>query len=280
MKGVDVFLESFWREGEEALESLQKNQFQIITATNVLAHNTNPKEFLRLAAYYLDWEGIMVLEFPYARDLVLRNEFDTIYHEHASYFLANSLWKLLDDTGLYVRFIHVIEVHGGSLRIILARCHPGQENKYHSGSLSEIISTEKKLGLHTLHHYNLFTSKVQKLRQDVIGFSRRLVAEKRTLCGFGASGKSSVFLSYTGLPLSFIVDETPAKVGKFSPGSQIPIKELDAIQFHEGPLDIFIFAWNCLAECLDKLRSLRNPKQEDTFITYVPSLDRSPLHTL
>jgi len=280
VEGVDVvvdnFIQRYWDKFTSA--QLQGRQFEVITATNVLAHNTNPKKFLQLAVPHLDWEGIMVLEFPYSRDLIEHVEFDTIYHEHVSYFNANSFWKLLEGTGLYVQYIEIIEVHGGSLRVFLSRCHPTEENKYHTGNLSAIIAKEKSLGLHSVRPYDEFSDKVEQLRYDVQTLCSDMLRRQRILCGFGASGKSSVFLNYTSLPLKFIVDETPAKIGKFSPGWHVPIVGLDYLMQEAGPLDIFIFAWNCLSECLDKLRLMRDPTIDDQYIIYVPKLEFRKLH--
>jgi SAM-dependent methyltransferase len=270
----DLFFESAWNEGL-VRHSKDYNYVRplVITATNVLAHNDNPKQFINLIYQDLPHDGFAVIEFPYAKDLLKHCEFDTIYHEHISYFNVNSFRHLLQGTGLYIAEIQEMLVHGGSLRIMLRRCEKWAEEGLHSESVWDLVEAEKNGGLLNHETYNAFQDRVNKLTNWLNVNIESSREEGRAVIGFGASGKSTVILNYGGIHLDCIVDETPSKVGKLSPGMNIPIVPLEYLRQYVGYLDIVVMAWNCWSECCQKIKQSVNAVTTVRVIRYIPHLE-------
>lgn len=268
-QGVDFFINDHWWE-----HIFMGRQFDLITATNVLAHNDYPERFLRLIAARLSARGKVVLEFPYAMELILQRQFDTIYHEHVSYFTAHSLRQLIRGTGLYVIEADEFGIHGGSLRIVLKPCQTGDEVEL-SVPLKRFIQHEEVAKLNQVETYTEFGLSVDRVCFSIAELLRQDRQEGRTLIGFGASAKSSVFLNYTNIPVEYLVDETPSKIGKYSPGKLVPIRSLEQLTNENRPLGIIIFSWNCLEESLYKIRKARGDKiSQDVYYVYVPYFQR------
>lgn len=269
---IDYFYEQQWN--EQLVKQFQGTDiwFDIICGTNVLAHNDYPKEFLRFCWKCLKpSSGIIVLEFPYARELIQHKEFDTIYHEHISYFNVNSFLNLLDETGLYVREVYTNAVHGGSIKFYLMACPYGTERHWHTNELARLIMDEQDAGLNSIGTYTTFQWKVNEAKEQLRNVVQQQREQGRGIVGFGASGKGSVLLNYCDINLDYIVDETPVKIGKYSPGKKIPIVPLSRLQEDLRPLAHLVLSWNCMRESLDKIWNARkNPA--DTYIQYVPNV--------
>lgn len=274
--GIDFFMEGLWSEQLISHYQIYPKSFDIITATNVLAHNDNPKFFLRLASEVLRDEGVMVVEFPYARDVLTRCEFDTIYHEHISYFLINPFLKLLEGTGLYVSEFRIIEIHGGSLRLVLRTCNLHKEESLHCvGIKAEAAREYDDFRLSTTDFFDDFQGRVDTLKKDLILEINKCRKENNgVLVGFGASGKSSVILNYCELKPMCILDETPSKIGLISPGMDIPIYHPDFVSKQYIPMIFLIMSWNCMEETLQKIHKHRLlTSQQDIGVTYVPRVE-------
>ena len=268
---TDQFFESPWNAELRYNKDFTSVKADLITATNVLAHNDNPKEFLRNVAYKLESDGIFVVEFPYARDMIKHCEFDTIYHEHISYFNANSFRHLCKNTGLYVYQVNELGVHGGSLNFVLRPCQAGHEDGLHCEKLWDLIENECQIGLLNLATYNEFQKKVDSLSNWLRTTVNQSVEEGRSVIGFGASGKSTVVLNYTKVKPERIIDQTPSKIGKLSPGLDIPIFPLESLRSMTGYYDVVILAWNCYDECCVKIQMNMHPDAKVRVIRYAPS---------
>lgn len=273
--------EMYWGSGGVPMDWMGK--FHIITATNVLAHNAYPKQFMRDARKCIHYRGIMVLEFPYAKDLINECLFDTMYHEHVSYFLMSSFHALIKDTGWAIEKANVIGVHGGSLRIILRPCILGCEFA-HDENVRTMKNDEQSLRLYTVEPYNQFENNVDSIRHRLYELIKQdSVNDPFIVAGFGASGKGTVMLNKFNLPMQYILDETPAKQGLLSPGKDIPVYGLEYLRDNTQPrrTKFVIMSWNCLRESIDKLKTNHpDQKRGDTFITYVPELKEEKLFPL
>lgn len=265
---VDQFIIGGWNQRSA---EVMKSQFDIICGTNVLAHNDYPKDFLRYCETALINNGIAVFEFPYAKDLITYCEFDTYYHEHISYFSINSFINLLDDTGLFISKLVQNGVHGGSIRFYLEKCIKGKERSSHC---QEVKGSQRLEGLTPLT--NMETYKSFQWKVNNIAMKLRYEAEKVKLQGlgfvaFGASGKGSVLLKYCNLHPDYIVDETPSKIGKYSPEIDIPIVDLQRLKEDDRILCHLILSWNCMEESLNKIWQKRK-NEYDLFLSYVPEV--------
>ncbi len=256
---------AFWTAGFAA--SLGR-KFDIITAQNVFAHVPDPSDFLAGCAACLAPGGVVLIEFPYSLELVARNAFDTVYHEHLSYFLAGSLARLVDRSPLYIADVTRSPIHGGSIRFAL-RQRPGKNNSL----VADLIQTERDLGMFDLGTYRRFRIQVaanrRRFRALVAGMRSR--AEK--VVGYCAAAKGVVALGYFGVDLDYVVDDTPLKQGKLIPGKNIPIVSSDVLACEPGRLNIVVLAWNLLPEITARIHALRGTG--DNLVSYVPEVAQS-----
>lgn len=244
-KSIETITE-FWsyRLTEQLLSTHGKAQ--LITATNVFAHVDRIYDFLNGISNILTFDGIAVLEFPYLVDFIERKEFDTVYFEHLSYFLLKPLRFAASKAGLGITHISRQDIHGGSLRIVL------QKNRPHCKRLEQGIQEEKNLGYHTFDRYSQWSFEIQ----DVIYNFRNWVVQHCAddiIYGFAASAKGNTLLNACGLNskhIYAIIDQTPEKIGRFSPGTGIPIYDIDALS--EEPDYLVLLAWNFTEEIVNK----------------------------
>ncbi len=220
----------------------------LITATNVFAHVDNVKEFIQAVKYVLKPGGVLVLEFPYLIDFIENGEFDTVYFEHLSYFSVYPLTLLCEQAGLSVLNVEQQDIHGGSIRVTIGHGEPDEtvgvyvkiERKYYS-------RINKYIGFAEDVHLSIsnFNAGINKLK--VSGYK---------IAGFAASAKGNTLLNCAGISvgsMSYIVDQTPEKIGKYSPGTHIPIVSM--LELERSPPDyLVILSWNFAEEIIDKCR--------------------------
>lgn len=240
-------VDEFWNEETAARVPAS----DVITATNVLAHVDDIKQFVRLAKERLReyTRGIMVVEVPYLPEILCGNEFDTIYHEHLSYFLLKPLVRLFSDEGVPIFKAEFQDIHGGSLRIYASPYNYPVEN-----SVESILGYEMNNGFYSFNKYQSFAKNIQIIMDDLPFLLFSLQQEGRKVMGFGASAKGISLLNYCGVDNSMIhsiVDETPEKQGHETPGTRIPIVPFDAFN-KESPDYILLLAWNFKEELIRK----------------------------
>jgi hypothetical protein len=261
-KGLEV-VEGYWPQARAEVQG----KFDLITAANVLAHMADPCAFLKAALECLTDQGIMVLEFPYCREMILRSEWDTIYHEHLSYFLVSPLLKLLSRVHATVSQVRLVPVHGGSLR--LAVC-PGDQARHCPEALA-LAKAERQDGLLGWPGYKAFARRADETCKRLAGLVGSLVAEGQKVIAYGASAKGNTLLNRCPLPLAYIVDDNPLKHGCLTPGRNIPIRS-PAVVLEEGPgLCVLLLAWNFAREIVGNLRAWR-PGKGDRVIHHVPEV--------
>jgi novobiocin biosynthesis protein NovU/D-mycarose 3-C-methyltransferase len=208
----------------------------------------------------------VVIEVPYCREMILCCEWDTIYHEHLSYFLVAPLLRLLGELGATVTHARFLAVHGGSLRLALQR-KPGP----HCAEVLALAEAERRDGLHALDTYKQFASRVEATCQELRRLIEPLAAGGQRIIGYGASAKSSTLLNHCPLPLAYIIDDNPLKHGYLTPGRHILICPPERV-LDEGPgLHVLLLAWNFAREILRNWRSWR-PGRGDRVIHYVPEV--------
>lgn len=210
----------------------------LITATNVFAHVDDVTEFLQAAKHALKPGGVLVMEFPYLIDFIEKSEFDTVYFEHLSYFSIYPLTLLCEKLGLCVMNVEKQDIHGGSVRVTIGRGNS-------DGSVFEFVFNERR-------HYSLI-DRYQEFAEDVEVTIKKfrdglnkLKSQGNKIAGFAASAKGNTLLNSSLVDLgtvSYIVDETPEKIGKYSPGTFIPIVSM--MDMMRNPPDyLVILSWN------------------------------------
>ena len=215
----------------------------------------------------LDKNGVFIFEVPYLVDLIKKLEFDTIYHEHLSYFSILPLLKLVEQFGLEIFDIRKQSVHGGTLRIFVSK-----KNNYSiNDSVKIFIDDEYSLGLDKIEFYHKFSTNIIKLKKNLIELLLRLKNENKSIFGYGASAKGNVLLNFCDIAnenLDFIIDTTPLKQGKFTPGTHIPIIPPEKI-LEKGKNDVaLLLAWNYADSILKKEELFR--KNGGKFLIPVP----------
>ena len=200
-------------------------------------------------------ESVFIIEAPYLVDMLSKVEFDTIYHEHLSYFSVCPLIHLFAMFGMGIVDIERISTHGGSLRVYVKK-----GLKSSSPNVMSLRDNEVSLKLLTLEPYKLFAKNTYSIREELKHLLSDLKAEGSVISGYGASAKSSVLLNYCKIgmeTLDYVSDTTPLKQGCYTPGTHIPIYSED--HFHKFPPDYaLLLAWNYADDILKKEKGYRN----------------------
>lgn len=268
LNGIETILGYF--DSKLAKKTVKKyGNAKVITATNVIAHIQNLHEVIKGGEILLDDDGIFVMHFPYSYDLIKDNLFDTIYHEHLSYFSVKSLLALEKDSSLEIFDIHKSDLDGGSLRVFWKK-RKNNKLKIKSDVINKFINEEKKFGLHSIETYKKFEERVENLKRNTLLKLKNLKSKKKQIVGYGAAAKANVLLNYFNINnkvIDYIVDSTPYKQGLFTPGAHIPIFSEDKI-YETNPDYVLIFAWNFSKEIMDKNRKYK--KNGGKFILVEP----------
>ena len=229
---------------------------KIITAFNVFAHVNDIHSFVEGAKILLDKEGYFIIESPHLLKLIERIEFDTVYHEHLSYLSVKPLKKLMEMHGLRLAKVKEFDIHGGSIRLYVEH----KEGKDTSdGSVQKIIMKEESGGLYSPIAYTEFQKKVKKIKEDLVEALIQIKKDGKVVAGFGASAKGSTLLNYCGIGtdlVRYIVDDTPEKKNKMTPGKRIPILGRDAL-FYDKPDYLLLLAWNFAEEIIEKTKDYK-----------------------
>ncbi len=202
-------------------------------------------------------EGILTLEFPHLLRLIERNEFDTIYHEHYSYFSLLTTVRILEEHGLRVFDVDELASHGGSLRVYACRA----ESQTHlvTPSVRKVMEEEEKARLDTAEGYKRFGQQVKQTKFALVDFLLKAAREGKSVAGYGAPGKSATLLHYCGIGkdlIEYTVDRSPHKQGRFLPGSHIPIYHPDRIG-ETKPDYVVILPWNLKDEIMQQMQFIR-----------------------
>jgi predicted TPR repeat methyltransferase len=244
---------------------LEKEQkFDIITGTNVFAHVHDTSEFLQSCHDVLKDDGIVILEFPYCNEMVEKVEFDTIYHEHVSYFLVNSFSILANRMGFHIFRILQTEIHGGSIRFFLKKGEGIDVS-------SELIEKERQKGLLNIETYKTFADSVERNKNDLIFKITDLRNNGYKIVAFGASAKGNTMLNHFKIPVDYIVDDNPMKWDYLTPGQNIPIQTPESLRNEKDNLAIIILSWNFFPEIKVKIKNILGDKYHKC-ILYVPSV--------
>lgn len=245
--GVRQF-EAFW--GYKAAEHLTNTNWpkaNYIIGTNVFAHVDDVKEFMEAAALVLADDGCIVLEFPYLIDFIENNEFDTVYFEHLSYFSIGPLYYLCNQLELSVVKVAHYPIHGGSVRVII------EKGRKLSAKVHAQMSLEQEKGYGDIGIYQSWALQIRDVIFQFRAGIKKLKAEGARIAAFAASAKGNTLLNSAGVTVSeidFIIDETPEKIGKYSPGTHIPI-----VAPGNWDVDyIVVLSWNFMDEIVVKCR--------------------------
>ena len=251
-KGIPTLVEFFGEESAKRLASEGK-MADLIAGNNVLAQVPDLNDFVAGLKVLLKPQGVITIEFPHIMCLVAENQFDTIYHEHFSYFSFITAEKIFAAHGLRLFDVEELSTHGGSLRIYA--CHEADSSKQLSERAIALRKREMQAGLTDMAYYSSFGEQVKQTKRKLLDFLIEVKEEGKTIVGYGAPGKGNTLLNYCGIRTDFLdytVDRNPYKQGKFLPGTHIPILHPDKIN-ETRPDYVFILPWNFKDEIIKQL---------------------------
>lgn len=243
----------------------------LLIGNNVLAHVPNLNDFVRGLKILLKPDGIITMEFPHLFRLIEGRQFDTIYHEHFSYFSFITAVKVFSAHGLTIFDVGEIPTHGGSLRIY-ARHHAN--GKYPvSERVNKMLNKETESGFTDIKYYLAFDREIKKVKRAILDFLSHASKDKKTVIGYGAAAKGNTLLNYCGITnasIMYIADKSPYKQGRYMPGSRIVIESPDKIR-QTKPDYVFILPWNIKEEIMGQLSFIRD--WGGKFVIPIPRLD-------
>jgi hypothetical protein len=255
-KGVPTLVEFFGC--QTAREMVANGQAaDLVIGNNVLAQVPDLNDFVGGIRLLLKPSGVATLEFPHLVRLMEENQFDTIYHEHFSYFSLITVEKIFAAHGLVLFDVDEIPTHGGSIRIYLR--HVEDSSKPVTPAVVKLRGREITLGLERMETYANFAEQVIEAKRALLELLTRLRREGKRVAGYGAPGKGNTLLNYCGIRtdfLEFTVDRNPYKQGRFLPGTHIPIHPVERIS-EQRPDYILILPWNLKDEIMAQLAYAR-----------------------
>lgn len=269
-RGIPTVVEFF---GEDVAARLVAEgvRADLITGNNVLAQVPDVNSFVAGVARLLAPGGVVTIEFPSLFNLIELNQFDTIYHEHFSYFSFTSAERIFAAHGIVLFDVEELPTHGGSLRIFGR--HAANEQLAVTPAVTGMRAREHAKGVDDLSTYASFGEQVAATKRNLLEFLIEARRAGETVAGYGAPGKGNTLLNYCGIRtdlLAFTVDRSPAKHGRFLPGTHIPVYEPSRI-FEERPDYVLILPWNLREEIASQLAGIRD--WGGRFVVPIPELE-------
>lgn len=243
---------------EELAAQLRESEgpADLVVANNVYAHIPDLRGFTRSLRTLMADDGWLSIEVHHALDLITSAQFDTIYHEHFQYYTVLAAQRALAVGGLDVVDVEVLPTHGGSIRVW---ARPTSVGAKPSTRVAEVLALEAAAGLHALAGYEALAPRVSVLRQELLTFLIDCRRRGKSVVGYGAPGKGNTLLNFCGIRtdlLRYTVDRNPYKHGRFTPGTRIPIHDVDRIAV-DKPDIVLILPWNLSVEIGEQLEFVR-----------------------
>jgi len=254
-KGIPTLVEFFGRDTARSLAG--DSSADLLLGNNVLAHVPDLNDFVGGMKILLKQGGVITMEFPHLMRLMDSNQWDTIYHEHFSYFSFLTVSRVFEAHGLRLFDVDELPTHGGSLRIYA--CHEDDDAKPQTQAARDLGERERAAGYEDLDTYLGYGLRVEQDKRQILSFLIDLKAKGLRIAGYGAPAKGNTLLNYCGVRRDFIdytYDLNPHKQGHFLPGSHIPIRSPDALR-EDRPDVVLILPWNLKEEIVSQLEFIR-----------------------
>jgi SAM-dependent methyltransferase len=269
-KGIPTLVEFFGVETATRMAN-DGNLADLLLGNNVLAHVPDLNDFVAGMPLILKPEGVVTMEFPHLLQLMRQNQFDTIYHEHFSYFSLHAVDRIFSHHGLTIFDVDELPTHGGSLRIYAQHEKLGERSR--QDSVTDLIDIEQAAGLTRLATYGDFAQHVQGAKCDLLEFLIKAKREGKHIVGYGAPAKGNTLLNFCGIGRDFLdytVDRSPAKQGRYLPGTHIPVYSPDRLA-ETKPDYVLILPWNLKDEVVERAQFVRD--WGGKFVTPIPKVE-------
>jgi 2-polyprenyl-3-methyl-5-hydroxy-6-metoxy-1,4-benzoquinol methylase len=240
-----------------------KKPFSLIISQNCFAHNNNPFEMLTNIKELMVDDTKILIQTSQA-DMILNGQFDTIYHEHVSFFNISSMNALCKRAGLFLTDVIKTSIHGVSYIFVIEKIDSRPEHIKNLLELEQSYYNDKV--------YCNFVDKVYKTISNTKKCLNKYKKKNYIIAGYGAAAKGNVFLNFSDINLEFIIDDTPEKQDKYSPGKNIPILNSDKLKEEQGNIAFLILPWNFYDEIVNRIKKIRN-NNNDVFIRYYPDFN-------
>ena len=252
--GIDV-KEVFFSKNVALQLVAEGKKADLIIGNNVYAHVPDINDFTEGVAVLLKSNGVVTFEFPHLMELINKNQFDTIYHEHFSYLSLISVKSIFSEFGLKIFDVEQLGTHGGSLRVY--GCLQNANHKI-SNNVEKILNDEIEAGLMNKYIYENFQIKANKIKDTFVQFLLNAKYDKKVVAGYGAAAKGNTLMNYAGIKrdmISFVCDAAVSKIGKYLPGSHIPILDPKVLELNHIDY-LIIFPWNISDEIIEQNKAL------------------------
>lgn len=269
-KGIETIVDFF---SSKLANELIKNKkgADLIIGNNVLAHDPSLNDLVEGLHIVLNKEGVVNMEFPHIMQLIKHNQFDTIYHEHFSYFSLYAIIQIFKAHKLDIFDVEELSTHGGSLRIYAK--HEDNANLKLSENVKKVLEKENKLNLHSIDGYKHFQKNADKVKYELLKFLISCKEKNLSVAAYGAAAKGNTLINYCGIKadlISYVVDASPAKQNKFLPGSRIPVVNESELK-KTKPDYVIILPWNLKDEILKQLDYIN--EWNGSFVIPIPKLE-------
>jgi SAM-dependent methyltransferase len=267
-RGIETVSRFFGTETAQALRA-ERGPVDLLLGNNVLAHVPKLNDFVAGMAHYLAPGGTITMEFPHLLRLMAENQFDTIYHEHFSYFSFTVVEKVFAAHGLTLVDVEELPTHGGSLRIYARHSEAQPEI---APAVRALRQHEADAGVETLAFYAPFAARVERTKRRLLSFLIDARERGKTVVGYGAPGKGNTLLNYCGIRsdlVAYTVDRSPVKQGTFLPGSRIPVYAPERID-ETRPDYVLVLPWNLVDEITGQMARIR--KWGGRFVVPIPEV--------
>ena len=268
-KGIPI-VEAFFGAALAADLAQAGKQADLMTANNVLAHVPDINDFVRGFTVLLKPQGVATFEFHHLKRLVDECQFDTIYHEHFSYLSLIAVEGIFAKAGVAVFDVEEHPTHGGSLRVFAQRTDTGRQAR--TPAVDALVASESAAGLRGADYYRGFQERVLNVKRDFLIFLLTAKSDGRSVVAYGAAAKGNTMLNFAGIRsdlIAYVVDQNPAKVGKYLPGSRIPVVDTARLTADRPDL-LILLPWNLKDELTRQLAYVRG--WGGKFVTAVPEL--------
>jgi SAM-dependent methyltransferase len=253
-RGVETVVDFFGADLAERLVA-ERGHADLVVANNVLAHVPDVNDFVEGIRTLLSPDGVATIEVPHLVRLIEGLQFDTIYHEHYSYFSFHTLVRLFREHALQVFDVQELPSHGGSLRVFVH--HDGEAQP--ENAVAELLEGEQEGGYDSPEGYDGFGERVAETKRRLLELLIALRADGKRIAGYGAPGKGNTLLNYCGIRTDFLdytVDRNPGKHGKFLPGTHIPVHPPERLA-ETRPDYVLVLPWNLKREIATQLEYVR-----------------------